>query len=265
MLRRLVCYGPVIGLSIALPILVLIGVIKLFSGDLELFRMLPQLAIFAVVVLGLYRFAIPSLNRRLQEESRAQASADLAIPLLDEVNEFPLGAIRAPIGGELAQALDLSDEEWWGEHANKIRRHVRQILAALGNASSLIPVEAEWAVPLLNAIARAGRTEYLPPIERLASRENLTVSNEIRLAVAACAESLREKSRRDREAATLLRTAQGGSDLLVRPVAGETDTDETILLRPAENDELQVIPVLASRVAADEPSEHVDQASLTQT
>lgn len=232
---RLVLLTSGFGLGVSALVLLVLGVIQLFTGDLGVIRSVPTIAVLACVMALIARWALPRIDRRLIEIARNEASPELAIPLLELINGLPIGTIQGPLGEDLARSLAAADRAWWNERAAFINPQASGALSSMEKPTPLKPRDGPWIPALLDALARCGRTEFLGRIEKVESRAASSgYSIEIRESLSRCRDSLQNRARRDREAATLLRSAEGGDDLLLRPAAaGSANLADDRLLRPA--------------------------------
>jgi hypothetical protein len=230
---RIVLLATAFGLSISTAMLVAVGIAYLFVGDLRLLGFLNPSVINAIFVGLMMGAALPMVNRAIVREVRREPSLDLCLPLMEMITGLPIGSVAGPVGEELAAVLKLTNAEWWSANQREMATKVKLAFVALENPSKLHALDSPWVPALFDAMARCGRTELLPRLERLESRSpRLKHPEAVREALSSCTITLRDRLRRDREAATLLRVAEGGDELLLRP-AGESASCSENLLRPS--------------------------------
>jgi len=235
---RIVATAPSVGLAVALGVVTLVGLILgVTQGRWDVLRAMPHL-LGVAAGFGVLALAVgPFLEGKLADIAQNTVAPGLCPALLETTGGLPLGRHRARIEHGLARSLDTITPQWWEAHAKEMRQPVQSALAGYEAPSRLRPMDGRWIESLVEAIARAERTEFVKEVEaleRAAARRGLPGLAGV---AQRCAGVLRARMKRDRDAATLLRPAEAPPEILLRPAEPAAPSDDGTLLRPVFTDD----------------------------
>jgi len=230
---RLVLLAMMLGQSVSVGVLLLLSLLR-FAG-------IAQGAgtgalsgiVWMVTLLLLCAAALPTVDRLLVANAKASVGPNAVEPLIQLLTGLPLGRARQPIAEALAASLAQMDAAVWKARAPWLARVVQDALRNASSRESRLDRDRVWLLPLLEALARCERTEFLKPVEALAkAAARRRGAQNVARAAETAREALRSAEERHRQASTLLRPAAASDeDGLLRP-AGVAMGDAE-LLRPA--------------------------------
>lgn len=239
-------------LQIVLAALRLIGVMQGAAPD-ALSAIVWMVGLFALCAVALSR-----MDGMLRAAVTAGGGPSAVAPLLEQVTGLPLGRLRRPVTEALASSLAQMDAAAWKERAPWLARAVQHALRVERAPEARLARDGVWLIPLLDALARCERTEYLKQVAGLAeAASRRTDAPEVAHAAAAAAATLQAARERERQADTLLRPASPSEpDTLLRPAGASSESEA--LLRPADSTPAEE-PGAQSAMAAEQQELRADR------
>jgi len=233
---RHIAICPALGNSVAVAVVAVVGIVLLIArGQVGVLGALPHVLV-AVAGFGLLAwFMGPRIERMLAKAANEPAQPWMCPALMEAACGLPMLRGRRRYEEGLANCLATVTPEWWEANKKEMHGPVAQMLVGYEAPNWLRPVDGPALPALMDAIGRCERTEFLKRVEGFeASVRDGSFPDGAVQAVRRCADALRARAKRDREAATLLRPAEAPNGLLVRPVEPRAPQHDALLVRPSQ-------------------------------